>query len=439
MDPRIADVVNRLRGSRSLPWLRVIDDAGLDRPADGEPTPDGVVAPYLWLLKRVGDGLRLTQAGYLPMAVVAEALRALGADDLQLGPRLREEYTPVISLRETAQRMGLLRKNRGQLLVTKLGRRQVDDPASLWWHLASRLPDGRSEPEWQAGALYLLTVAAGHPREPALLAQGMSILGWVGADSWSPLSPDDAFNAAMDTRLMFYRLGLLPLESYRGEPELPPLESGVRLARAALLGPADQSSVPAPLPVPEKATAQQAARLTLTLSNIEPAIWRRLVVPESLTLRELHEVIQTAMGWQGYHLHLFDLGGVLYGDVEDIEGRPLGDEQSFTVGQAADQVTEFRYEYDFGDGWDHDIRVEQRITTSGPVAPQVLDGARACPPEDCGGPWGYEHLLEVLADPSHEEHNTMSQWAGVEFDSEAFDVAQTNANLELIDRQSRQR
>jgi hypothetical protein len=437
--PEISEVVERLRRSRSLDWLRVIDDAELERDAEDEPAPAPVVAPYSWLLKRVGDdGVRLTQAGYLPPALVTEAMAALGWQDDWIGRYNREDLTvPVLELRESAQRFGLLRKNRGRLLVTKVGRSLVEDPHLLWWHLAARLPDARSEPERQAGALYLLTVAAGRVPDDTLLAEGMSILGWVDRTR-RPLSTTAAFAGARDTWAVFDRLGLLPKRARWDEPELPPSEAGIRLARAALLGRTDPVSPVSPRE-PVQRTAEQAVQLTVTLRDIEPAIWRRLVVPASLTLRELHAVIQTAMGWEDYHLHLFDIDGVMYGDVEEIEGHPLGDEETFTVGQAADAVREFRYEYDFGDGWDHDIRIDQVMSSVGSGTPHLIGGARACPPEDCGGSWGYEHLLEVLADPSHSEHEDMLQWVGGEFDSEAFDLAETNANLELYDRHTRQR
>lgn len=201
------------------------------------------------------------------------------------------------------------------------------------------------------------------------------------------------------------------------------------------------SAEPAPSaePKPSRRTSEQAVQLLVALREVEPLIWRRLVVPASMTLRELHAVIQTAMGWQDYHLHLFDVDGVVYGDVEEIEGRPLGDEESFTVGQAAAATSQISYEYDFGDRWEHDIHVEQVVPSVGTGTPYLLGGARACPPEDCGGPWGYEHLLEVLADPGHAEHEHLAGWAGGEFDPEAFDAAATNANLELYDRHTRQR
>ena len=436
MKPEVSEVVEKLRMARSPAWLRVIDDADLDSPAADEPPPIAVVAPYQWLLTRIGNGVRLTQAGYLPPAIVTEAMTELGWQDRWIGKHNREDMTPpILELRETAQRFGLLRKNRGQLLVTKVGRRLADDPHGLWWHVADRLPEGRSEPERQAGVLYLLTVAAGRARDDALLAEGMSILGWVERDSWQVLSPDDAFDAARATWLLFLHLALLPTRARWGEPDPPPSEVAIALARAALVGRADPSSgVPR-----SKRTEEQAVQLTVTLRDIEPAIWRRLVVPASLTLRELHAVIQTAMGWQDYHLHLFEVDGVLYGDVEEIQTDPLGDEETFTVGQAAKAVRNVRYEYDFGDSWDHDIAIEHVVSSVGVGTPHLIDGARACPPEDCGGPWGYRHLLEVLDDPSHDEHEMMLQWVEGAFDSEAFNLTETNAYLELYDRHTRQR
>jgi hypothetical protein len=142
------------------------------------------------------------------------------------------------------------------------------------------------------------------------------------------------------------------------------------------------------------------------------------------------------MGWQGYHLHRFEIDGVLYGDVEEIEGRPLGEEESFTIGRAA---RDFSYEYDFGDGWDHEIRIEQAVLSIGSGAPHLIGGQRACPPEDCGGTPGYEHLLDVLADPRHEEHADLLRWVGGKYDPDAFDLAETNAKLDLFDRHSRRR
>jgi hypothetical protein len=149
-------------------------------------------------------------------------------------------------------------------------------------------------------------------------------------------------------------------------------------------------------------------------------------------------VLQTAMGWQDAHLHMFEVGGIRYGDVEDFPD-PLGDEDTFTVGDAAAVTSSFGYDYDFGDGWEHDVRIGERLPSVGLGSPRCLDGARACPPEDCGGPPGYEHLLEVLADPAHPERAETVEWLRGEFDPEAFDAAATDEVLELYDRHTRQR
>ena len=441
MNSEITDVVERLRDLRSVPWLRVLDAARLDEPADDEPDPGTVVDPYAWFLGRLGEGVRLTQAGYLPPAFVSEVMTTLGWSEDWIGKQNREDQTlPVLELREAVQRLGLVRKNRGQLLVTKLGRRLADDPLRLWWRLAEGLPFGRGKPEREAGILYLLTVAAGRRMEDALLADGMSTLGWAEGPG-EPVSPIGAFRAALDTWSAFRWLSLLPVAPHGDDPPGPRTDAAIRLARAALLGPTESSPAePSSVPTGELSVraGQPMVQLRVVLRDIEPVIWRRLLVPASLTLRELHAVIQTGLGWQDYHLHLFDVAGALYGDVEEVDADSVGDEEVFTVGAAADRVREFGYEYDFGDSWNHVIEIEQTLAGVGADTPHLIDGARACPPEDCGGPWGYQHLLEVLADPSDPEHTDLKDWVGGEFDAETFDLAGTNELLELYDRQTRQ-
>jgi hypothetical protein len=168
-----------------------------------------------------------------------------------------------------------------------------------------------------------------------------------------------------------------------------------------------------------------AVQLKITLQGVRPPVWRRLVVPMSLTLGELHQVFQTAMGWTDSHLHAFDIGGATFGDLEDLDGSGI-DESRARLSRAIGKVSKFRYEYDFGDGWVHDVAIER--TDGDAAVPRCLAGRRACPPEDCGGPGGYDHLLKVLADPAHEEHTELAEWVGA-FDPAAFDVAETNDRL----------
>jgi hypothetical protein len=419
--------------------LRLIDDAALEGAPPGLPEA-GVVESYRWLLARVGDGVRLTQAGHLPPALVAETLQHLGWADDWIGKPNREDQTlPVLDLRDSAQRLGLLRKHRGTLLPTVAGRRVTDDPAGLWQHLAARLPVARNDPERDAGLLYLLTVAAARPEPGELLAEGLTVLGWSESGTGRPTA-GHAFELARPTRTVFDRLGLLGRRR-RPDPVPPPTPGAVALARAALLAPPDEQ--PAPAAVPRPPTTQgvdgPAVELNVTLRHTRPRVWRRLAVPPSLTLRELHAVLQTAMGWEDYHLHLFEIDGVFYGDVEDFPGE-LGDEETTTVGDVAARASRFRYEYDFGDGWEHDLRIGRRPVPAGSDRPRCLGGARACPPEDCGGVPGYQHLLELLADPAgaEDEDAELLEWLG-DYDPDAFDATGIDELLELYDRHTRQR
>jgi hypothetical protein len=169
------------------------------------------------------------------------------------------------------------------------------------------------------------------------------------------------------------------------------------------------------------------------LGASKPPVWRRLLVPATIRLDKLHDVIQMAMGWEGYHMHAFADGSSEYGLADPELGHR--DERKATLGRLLKQGGErIRYTYDFGDSWEHDIAVEKALTTEPGVRyPVCLAGKGACPPEDCGGVWGYEHLREVLADPADEEHEDMLEWLGLQtaaqFDPGRFDVDEINRRL----------
>jgi hypothetical protein len=178
-------------------------------------------------------------------------------------------------------------------------------------------------------------------------------------------------------------------------------------------------------------------QLRVTLGGIEPGIWRRLEMPGNANLGWLHAVLQVAMGWTNSHLHQFLVGKDLYTDpsfeLEELDRGPhILDEHGVTLAEIAPcEKAEFAYEYDFGDSWTHVIVVEKLLEPSGAAATvaRCLEGARACPPDDCGGVGGYENLVEVLRDPKHEEHESMKEWLGRPFDPEAFDLGHVNAYL----------
>ncbi|MEX2587450.1 MAG: plasmid pRiA4b ORF-3 family protein [Actinomycetota bacterium] len=172
-------------------------------------------------------------------------------------------------------------------------------------------------------------------------------------------------------------------------------------------------------------------QLRVTLREIEPPIWRRLQVPGTSTLAELHRVLQAAFGWWDYHLHEFEIAGNRYG-TDDGEGwmdpLPL-DERRVALGELVREGDAFLYLYDFGDDWEHEIEVEKALAPD-PAQdyPVCLDGARARPPEDCGGPGGYERFLEAIGDPSNEEHESMLEWAAGSFDPQYFDPVDVSLN-----------
>ena len=157
-----------------------------------------------------------------------------------------------------------------------------------------------------------------------------------------------------------------------------------------------------------------------------------MLVDGSSTLDHVHEVIQAAFGWWNYQLHEFEVGRTRYGvpDPDEDWGEPRRDERRTCLDAIASEGSTFRYTYDFGDGWEHRVVVEKVLPASSvATVPACIDGRRACPPEDCGGTWGYRELLEILADPSHPEHDERTEWLGRPFDPEAFDPSEFEDNL----------
>ncbi|MBL8891434.1 MAG: plasmid pRiA4b ORF-3 family protein [Planctomycetaceae bacterium] len=167
----------------------------------------------------------------------------------------------------------------------------------------------------------------------------------------------------------------------------------------------------------------------VTLFGVEPAVWRRIQI-WPCSLDKLHEYIQTAMGWTNSHLYRFEINGQHYGDPELLDDGfgdfDYGDSTKTALAKILPRTGEhfrFNYEYDFGDGWVHEVLFEG-CPKFNPKAkyPLCLEGARACPPEDCGGIGGYEDFLEAIGNPKHGDHKRMRQWIGGRFDSAAFDA-----------------
>ena len=173
-------------------------------------------------------------------------------------------------------------------------------------------------------------------------------------------------------------------------------------------------------------------QIKVTLRDSKPPIWRRLQVTGDTTLNSLHLILQEAMGWEGYHLYQFIVGQTYFGEPDpDFDAE---DDSKVKLSQIMPlEKQKFTYEYDFGDSWLHEILVEKILPPEPGVRyPLCLKGKRACPPEDCGGVWGYDTLLETIKDPGNEEYEEMMDWLGGEFDPEAFDLDSINQRLESI-------
>jgi len=169
----------------------------------------------------------------------------------------------------------------------------------------------------------------------------------------------------------------------------------------------------------------------ITLKGIRPPIWRRFLVPEGISLSDFHDVIQEVMGWLSGHLHQFLCKRKRYGIPDpkwDFD--KLIDDQTVAIKDLGlSEKDKILYEYDFGDGWEHELLLEKILPADERVLPVCLKGARACPPEDCGGPWGYENLLEVLKNPEDEEYASWKEWLPEDFDPEHFDLNGINSRL----------
>lgn len=175
-------------------------------------------------------------------------------------------------------------------------------------------------------------------------------------------------------------------------------------------------------------------QLKITLRGGKPPIWRRVLVPGAFSLYQLHQLIQAAMGWRNCHFHGFTIDGERYALPSPDDWEPVVDERSHSVGQIAPRVKQkFVYEYDFGDGWEHEIVVEKILAPeTGVKYPFCVTGRRACPPEDVGGPWGYAEFLVAISDRNHEEHESFLEWCGGSFDAAAFDLDAVNRQLRRV-------
>ena len=185
--------------------------------------------------------------------------------------------------------------------------------------------------------------------------------------------------------------------------------------------------------------ADTIARLKVTLDDVRPAVLRRVEVPLDIRLDRLHLTIQAAMGWTNSHLYELRAGDVGWSTPypgADWSGDFL-DARKAELGGVLEDIgaKKLVYLYDFGDGWEHTIKVE-RVADGAPgvLYPRLIEISGHCPPEDCGGPWGYAELLEALKDPGHERRDEVTEWIGEDFDPGAVDAGRLTADVDALAR-----
>jgi len=362
-----------------------------------------------------------------------------------------EEVPGLHVLRVVLGVAGLLKKRNGRFSITERGRRLLQPGRAVeLYELLLRTYFGKFNIFYPCGyredpviqrrivlALWIIRRLAEHP---------------VGSKSIAYLIPHDEMR--WHTRLGSYKgelehavaavvlealqsFGLLSggetirgSRSYERTPwQVTPLfDEAISFDIGALPSPGEVDAAPDG-PVPS------IARLLITLDGVEPPVWRRVEVPADITFERLHAYLVTAMGWLDYHLHAFEIGRrrIAANDADWESEWPHENEAGITLLEALDdRHRTFLYRYDFGDDWEHVVKVEAvEGGLPGTFYPRCLEASGACPPEDSVGVPGYLRLLEALADPGDPEHDHLVEWVGGAFDPEAVDVEGINRLLRL--------
>jgi hypothetical protein len=421
-------------------------DVDLTATAAGSVWTSRVVAFARW----VGTGRKLTQTGRVTLAHARELVDLLGTGDVidpMIGDRVfrtksSEELPTLNTVVEWAKASRLVRAAGGKLTTVKKNESLLERPLPLWkrmFEVFGKLGPAICPPGWgesllrhhfDEGMTAVLSRAYAHDG-PVRLTEACE---WA----WQRVTAGYRIEAASDAQQDTWRrcndrdvrraLGVL---AQFGAVRL----DGPDEAQSVTLTPLGGWAMGHALGEPEPGDPILQVKITL-LETTEPVVWRRLLVPAGIRLDRLHRVVQTVMGWQDCHMHAFTHGSVRYGLPDPELGQH--DERTMALGDLVKgDGDRIGYTYDFGDGWEHEI-VTEKTTVADPGVryPVCVAGGGACPPEDCGGVWGYEQLREVLADPAHDEHESMLEWLGLakasEFDPAAFDSHQAARALAAI-------
>jgi Plasmid pRiA4b ORF-3-like protein len=391
----------------------------------------------------LGEGRKLTQTRRIGMTDAPHLVELLGTGD-KIDPEIGGRVFKTRSSEELASLTRIVEWMKAARLVRVTGTRLV--PVKKNAHLVDRPLD------------LVLAMLEAYPRLGKSLFPGntwrQSLVGdeftFIGPElltrllvSQGPCPVEDLKKTAFDTIAAMYMLA--GLNEQQMETLRRTIDTDITIAIAALgvLGVVDQASGTAGLTDLGRSAIRRLRgmaepgdpvfQVRITLRDVDdPPVWRQVLIPAAYPLSRVHRVIQAAMGWDNSHMHAFQIGKISYGPDPDGELRNA-DETKARLADMARVRTRIGYEYDFGDGWEHDLIVEARVVAEGgKTYPACIAGEGACPPEDSGGAYGFADLKEILAGPPSDERYEMQEWAGEDYDPSRFDLAAANAAVAAV-------
>lgn len=390
----------------------------------------------------VGAGRKLTQTGRITLADARELVALLDtADEIDpiIGKQVSrttssEELPGVTTVVQWAKAARLVRVTGGRLVPVKKNAALLDQPLQLWarmFEVFGQLGTALCPPGWTESLLRRQFEAGFDAMHDVLQHRDAVPFTDLDALVWERITAPHVLQPANEEQLGLWRrmtdrdvryaLGeLVRLGAISVQDEAAQL---TELGRWGMRGGGSVTDSGDPI---------YQLKITL-LGASRPPVWRRLLVPARIRLDGLHSVIQAAMGWENYHMHVFSAGSAEYG-LADPELNHRDEHKKALKDLVKRPGNKIRYTYDFGDDWEHSIVLEEVLVAEpGMRYPVCVAGKGACPPEDCGGVGGYELLREVLADPTNEEHQEMVEWLGLgrasDFDATAFDIDEVNDAL----------